>query len=1526
MSVNRTQLPQDPFQRPATVGYTGQAAGATFPQQQPQQWAPQQPTTGYNPAQYPVMPSVAGQYQGHVQPQQQQQSQYNQQQPVYQTPGSQAPPAPGAYQAENQNQGYNNRWSVSGQVPNQTQQYDQNAPQRQSIYVGGSGATQNPIEGQSQYAQQVPPPLPPKDGYAQHAMQTQQYGAQQPQTAAGYQQPNQQFAPPQGQYQYAGQQPQQYGQPQQVPPPTQSPLQNFHNTPPPQAQYGHQPQPSQPANQYQSHGQQIGQAAVPNQQYQQPGQHPQPGYQGYQQQQYHQTYPPQQQPGQISNIPLQSSQNPQVEPVSPILAGRQNDLQNSRPSSHHLPSRTNSNISKPILTPNSNSSPPRPARTTDSPISALKPVHGQGFETKKKVADPNGVGSTGASALGYGGPSDWESFGPAEYEVDDLDFYSQRQEKAEEQKDAPIELPTGSPVTTGPPPPTSVIHGVMEVEGSTVPVQQHPIHAPQQSASVVGAAIDSGVIMSAEPRQAHSNHPPGPPPNHPQVASPPPAENGLIISNASGWVPPPSTGAQYQQPPSQPHTGIIVGAAGSQAGWQGAPIQGMQMSNVPPQQPASAPPGQMHVAPPHTGLLAQTSLAHSIPNTDEHKALLAKLAETESELAHFKDREMETRLLGEQSTEEVQKLNGRIAKLQDECNGAQSEYAKLERSMEAMENASVTASNEKAAMEKERGNLIARIQQLESALATMNAEKEGTRGDLTTKLQAAETAHATTRTDAEAASTGYQAKIKEHETSLAEAKSEIEVLKKQLEDAKSKPADIAPGLGDWYKGSLSRFSEVLFAEEAADSVPIKMKKFQDWVNAEAQMRGIQMEFRPKSGFSSAQEPLVSPAFTPADTPTHKPSLDMQAVQRAVSNADSDGEQYSPGGRPIIGRPVAGSRTESEPAFPVQQPIIAQMAPAIPAETNSPTTEKQPFRAYRDRSSSNAVVHPPRNDSRSSSIPNNAGQSVQVPVQPPVVQAAVPPPVAKPAYQKFQYVPPTSPNAGVPIVESITSPVTLTRNSASLPLLPTSARSASVRPQEETFLPSVAEGSKVPETPIDESALPAPLKPKTPAPFTKSPAQEKSPAPKILTPIQDKKKKSSTSPIEELLDILPPFRMPTPLLHHPLIIPIHKATSRFSPSDFSFIRAVSSEWEARAASNRKRLDSERAKRQAAFEKDPDQLFQDGEIGYGDISAIEEEHKNQELKHRDQEDTEEWESYNKEVFSIVFGRLQAEIEELLRIRADVDALVSAAVAGAEALGPVESAKTVPLVDALDLLIRVHGLLEERESEANAAVIERDRRFKKGTTRGLYRRGQIKALKEREAHFEKLERRNLVDQRVKRTKNCAELMKNVETTSTRGCDKNEACARQILALLKRIAEDSSSPDVGDALGRSADVLVQLADSSTRLMRLFGKVDSLLNDAEYGQQVAIDKLNDMGPEVFKDLEGDKKEHDVLLKQDANKREAGVQTALKEWQAELDKTKKSLGSGGDAGASADGDDEEREKKKRLQAALENAKRRNRDL
>jgi hypothetical protein len=960
------------------------------------------------------------------------------------------------------------------------------------------------------------------------------------------------------------------------------------------------------------------------------------------------------------------------------------------------------------------------------------------------------------------------------------------------------------------------------------------------------------------------------------------------------------------------------------AGTSGVPVQGLQQ-----QHPVS----DAHGAP-TSGSAARDSGV----NEAEFKALQAKLQETESELALFKESAVQQRLLQDTNADESNALKDKIARLQTECQSAQLEVQNLERSLEHAERASIVAANERAGFDKEKELLQSKILDLETAAGMVTGEHEAAKAELATKLAVVEGTQVTLKSDLDA----VNAKLGEAEKTITQSRAEIDALKQELEAEKAKPTDIAPGLDPWFKACLERFKAVLYAEAAAPDVKDKMKIFKDFINNECHNRAIGAPFGPNGELLGATQSLPEPQAAPprVDELVERKTPPQKLPKLSTPSPNEDyvlvePEQYSPGGRPLStsSRPGLPKSLSEGNLAPQPKRGSPSLDPVPETENPSAPTSAKPFRPYTPAAASPVADSTARKPAphRADSVPADAK-------------------AAAAAYTPFKYTPTPAPGKSVqrakrdsklpvqafsPAVVAAVAPQNQNQNKrASVVVIP-----------NETFLPPVPDKQKTPvaEPAVDPASLPPPLKPKAlqqaqPAQPLQAPPQmapQATPAPQnmqnrasVLQPAPVANRPDpNLPPIERLLDMLGPVMMPESSVSHPTLEPLYKELSRFTPADFSFVGQLTSTWETASNATRRRLQSERERRRAEAEESPTRMFQDGEIGYKEMSAMESEQRVKEFAELEKESGDEWNTYLAEVFEPVFKKLQCEISELCRVRDAVDKVCQASVAGGRGLRAQARGSTgdVALVDALELLEHVHALLEEREREAGRAVAERDRRYKKNVTRTLYLKDNVAEMKRVEAALDKNELKQEAGRRHERFANCRVLWKAVKAAVKRGVEENEAFAEEVLAAAAAVADaPSSKGDEGGAaaaaaLRRARDVLADAAANSKLLMRRYERVDARLNEAEFAAMLAGERANEAPPHVFDDLKAQKAEQDGQLVAEAAQREGNVDAAYKVWVGRLDGVRGGVGGG----AEGEEEDEEAEKSRRLKAALEAAKRRN---
>ena len=462
----------------------------------------------------------------------------------------------------------------------------------------------------------------------------------------------------------------------------------------------------------------------------------------------------------------------------------------------------------------------------------------------------------------------------------------------------------------------------------------------------------------------------------------------------------------------------------------------------------------------------------------------------------------------------------------------------------------------------------------------------------------------------------------------------------------------------------------------------KMKIFKEFINNECNNRAIGAPFGPNGELLGAPQP--SPVSEPQPAPRTEETVERNTPPQKPPKLNTpspnedyvlvEPEQYSPGGRPISisarpGLPKSLSEGNLAPqpkrGSPPLDPVPEIEAPGVP-------TSIKPFRPYTPAGASPVAAESGARKPaphRADSAPSDAKVAV--------------------AYTPFKYTPTAAPGKSVQKAKRDSKPPVQAFSpaaaAAAAPQAQNQNNRMSVVIPNETFLPPVPDKQKVPvaDMPVGPAVLPPPLKPKAlqqtqPAQPLQAPPQiapQPTPAPQnvqnrvsVLQAAQAVANRPDPNlpPIERLLDILGPVMMPESSVSHPTLEPLYKELSRFTPADFSFIGQLTSTWETASNATRRRLQSERERAAAPKPRSPPtRMFQDGEIGYKEMSAMENEQRVKEFAELEKESGDEWTGYLADVFEPVFKKLQCEISELCRARDTADKVCQASVAGGRGL---------------------------------------------------------------------------------------------------------------------------------------------------------------------------------------------------------------------------------------------------------------------
>ena len=385
-----------------------------------------------------------------------------------------------------------------------------------------------------------------------------------------------------------------------------------------------------------------------------------------------------------------------------------------------------------------------------------------------------------------------------------------------------------------------------------------------------------------------------------------------------------------------------------------------------------------------------------------------------------------------------------------------------------------------------------------------------------------------------------------------------------------------------------------------------------------------------------------------------------------------------------------------------------------------------------------------------------------------------------------------------------------------------------------------------------------------------------------------------------------------------------------PDDFSFIHQSVVAWDAKSRRLRETNERERHARQMESEQRIDALFDDHEIGYGDISELESGFKRSEAARKADEDRLEYKTFVAEVFNVVWARLHYEIDQLNPRYEEYTKILNDSTAGKDMFNPAGNG--IALAPTMDALLTLHQKLEIRHQKAFEAVLERDRRLKKTELSPWYSLGNVAKVKQLEIQFEDAEKKAIVEYCRQRDIRANNLMDVLDQNTLRGVGANQDYMEMVMKAVRRIASGRAfasqpgggEPGVGlDEVTKAKSVTKALATSSEQIVQTFHVADMLLNAADYELSVAKAKLSKADAITFKTLREERAKEDQKLMRDLEHRLALIREDSRRTHDEIVKLLLFLGVQNGHAESPSQAPDEIGHEERLHRALEEAKRRN---
>jgi hypothetical protein len=704
-------------------------------------------------------------------------------------------------------------------------------------------------------------------------------------------------------------------------------------------------------------------------------------------------------------------------------------------------------------------------------------------------------------------------------------------------------------------------------------------------------------------------------------------------------------------------------------------------------------------------------------------------------------------------------------------------------------------------------------------------------------------------------------------------------------------ADLEPE----YRASLSRFVVMLRRESEESSEIGKFSIFKAFMDKELRLRSVlygldgggtetknavnkstvqpssdtkleeavdELPLGPKTPSRTPDPiPITQDPVVRISTPENKRRAESPKLAVSTSQASNDGSssvvdqlndnvEYSPGGRPKVSKPKAVAKNPKSPSPKIgaatSAPVTAPVKDATSPSDNAPIVVNDYSTGGPESPGRNAPIVVDMSDM--SDPFGRPGSAPLIPGAPSAAPVKFEPP--RPAYTPFRYAEasrddPDKLTVQQPAYQAYTAMRQSADSGRILTQGPTTSNSAT-RHGQDTFLGLIRSQSRA--HPNNRPSTPSNL-------LVKDPRIEAYNAIRAIVP-----------------KTLPDQSQP------PKLAAIYQEMEKI-PDEFAFIRETVLRWDNNNRQVREGHDRERQSRQEESERHIDALFNDNEIGYSDIGTMESDFKLTEAKKKYEEDQQELESFTKQVFESVTGRLE---KEILRLNAQytlaVDLLDLKSNSASHCMNRDDDPTRTAQV--MDVVISLFNKLQVRYQKLAEANFERERRQKKLELTVLNVNGDVAAVKKLEQEFRTAERLQVLHEAQERDTRANKLMDSFDRATARALGDNQTYVDELLTKLRKLDSllggdgKESLQNAFEPAGGLRQTLLQakaaldfVAVDSNAILRSSNTADTILNDADYVVSVAKAQMANAPPAAYKKLSEEKQKEDVKIQEDADAR-----------------------------------------------------------
>ncbi|KAF3124923.1 hypothetical protein TWF703_011131 [Orbilia oligospora] len=302
----------------------------------------------------------------------------------------------------------------------------------------------------------------------------------------------------------------------------------------------------------------------------------------------------------------------------------------------------------------------------------------------------------------------------------------------------------------------------------------------------------------------------------------------------------------------------------------------------------------------------------------------------------------------------------------------------------------------------------------------------------------------------------------------------------------------------------------------------------------------------------------------------------------------------------------------------------------------------------------------------------------------------------------------------------------------------------------------------------------------------------------------------------------------------IIVPIRAAFEKVG-KDFAHMDTMRKEFEAEAKKIRHKNETERDRAKSEHDEYTEELYSQQKILYEDLHDIDEQFNIEQNALKEKQEKEEFDKFNKEVFTPVYNMVQERIVELKKQQKSLLTFIKTASSGREKLDANSSKPN--LQDCLVALLDLHEVLEAHYMKLQEAIADRDKRYKSTVLTPLYASSNYAKLRDAKKYFDEEEKKAVVKAATEAHERAKSLKAVIDESMIPGLDLEfgffdevEQCVTKIIeSLPENPAEyDGDLKNLHSELAYASGILETLTNTQASMFKLYHQVNTSVGKAD--------------------------------------------------------------------------------------------------